>query len=105
MRPEGWAWRLKVGQERRWRYGWMMSTNDVDHAIQGDGPAPTSGLPHKLAVGGQFGTYLPFKHSHLRKGEIVDVGLTDVFGQEHWAPRKAVKKLVDTIQKDWREEG
>ena len=103
QRPPGWAWRLKVGRSRRWKDGWLMSTNDVDLAISGEGHGLASGMPHKLAVGAEFGTYLPFKHRHLYKGEIVDVGLVDVFGRTHWAPRKSVRKVIETVRKEWPE--
>lgn len=100
-RPDGWRWRLKWGRYRRWQYGVLISTNDVDQAVHSWEGRAVSGLPHKLVVGGEFGTYTIHRHERLRDMGIVDVGFTDVFGRYHWAPRHEVRKVVEDIRKEW----
>lgn len=102
-RPDGWAWRFKLGN-RRWRYGVLMSTNNIDHAIRGAEGPMHPGLPHKLTIGGEFGTYTTHQHHRLRDLGVVDVGFTDVFGTTHWAPRRDIRKVIADIRKEWPKE-
>lgn len=97
-RLSGWWW--KWGSGRRWQYGLLSSMRTPQEALAAVSH-PDSGLPHKLAVGHEFSTYLIFEHEHLRDDGFVDVGFVDIFGREHWAPRKSVKAVVASIRESW----
>lgn len=101
-RPSGWWW--KWGAQRRWQYGLLNSMATPQEALAAR-RHPVSGLPHKLAVGEEFSTYLIFEHEHLRDDGFVDVGFVDIFGREHWASRRSLKKVVASIRKDWPNSG
>lgn len=96
-RQPGWWW--KVGHYRRWQYG-MMNHVSTPHQVL-HGTASDSPMPHKLAVGGEMSVYVTFKYEHLRDDGIVDVGFSDIFGRNHWAPRKSVRGVVKSIRKDF----
>lgn len=81
----------------RWQWAMLVTANDPQFSIEGRS-RPPSGLPHKLVVGAEFGAYLVFDHSGFRENNIVDVGFADIFGRNHWAPRKAVRNVRDRVR-------
>lgn len=95
-------WWLKVGQYRRWQYAIMNNVATPQEALAES--FPRSGLPQKLAVGAEYSAYTTAKHEHLRDDGIVDVGFSDVFGRNHWAPRKSVRAVVKSIREKWPKE-
>lgn len=93
------GWWYKIGRDR-WEWGILISAKTYDEAIRAQGPFQPN-LPSKLPVGEKFSTYLTFKHAHLRDDGDIDVGFSDIFGRNHWAPRKNVRAVVASIQEKW----
>lgn len=58
----------------------------------------SGGLPKKLAVGESFSVHFPFNPEGFLADDIRKIGFLDTFGRHHWAPRKAVKKVVATYE-------
>ena len=56
------------------------------------------GLPRKLAVGEQFSVYLATDHEHLRDQPVSDIGFTDTFGRFHWAPRRQLREVRESLR-------
>lgn len=81
----------------RWQWAMLISANDPQYSIEGRANPP-SGLPHKLVVGAEFGAYMVFDHRGFKENGIVDVGFSDIFGRQHWAPRKAVRTVRDSVR-------
>jgi hypothetical protein len=59
----------------------------------------SGGLPKKVGVGEQFTVHLTPYHEHLAEDPIVRVGFHDTFGRKHWAPRKQVARVRDSVRK------
>lgn len=92
-------WWLKIGHYRRWQYAIMNHVGSPHEVLHGT--ASNSPMPLKLPVGGEMSVYTVFEHQHLRDDGIVDVGFSDVFGRNHWAPRKSVRAVVRSIREKW----
>jgi hypothetical protein len=66
-------------------------------------PAPTTsgpfsgGLPKKLALGEEFALYFVYPHETFIKEKVLDVGFYDSFSRNHWAPRKNVRKVRESL--------
>ena len=87
----------------RWQWAMLNSVLAADAAIAGTWPSP-SGLPAKLAVGEEFANYLVFDHSGFRDHDILDVGFVDVFGRNHWAPRKSVRQVRARVREGQKQQ-
>lgn len=57
------------------------------------------GLPKKLAVGETFSLYFPFSANSFARDPIIRLGVSDVFGKFHGAPRKNIKAVATELDK------
>ncbi|WP_027527429.1 hypothetical protein [Bradyrhizobium sp. Ec3.3] len=86
-------------------------TNDfnLEYAYGG---GPFADFPKKLEVGETFSVYLVPDHETIARGDFRDIGFSDTFNREHWAPRSDTIRALPYIReacersgKNWRKRG
>lgn len=85
--------------KREWQYAILNPLHDFPNRLDLSIGPFGGGLPHKLVVGESFSLYLTIDHEALREQPIIDVGVSDVFGRSHWAPRSSVRKVRRELRK------
>lgn len=67
---------------------------------QSHGPF-SGGLPKNLEVGESLTLFFPYVEDGFLDGTIINIGVTDVFGNHHWARRKQLKEVVQKFRADF----
>jgi hypothetical protein len=84
-------------------------TNDVEEEFTLRGAHAGAGFPKTLVVGERYTVYLIPAHEALARGDYHDIGFSDSFNRNHWAPRRNIFETLPYIRdacekggKDWR---
>ena len=61
----------------------------------------SSALPGKVEMGDKTLYQLPYTDECFLKHKIKAIGVSDVFGRVHWAPKKDIRLMLSEYQKDF----
>ena len=61
----------------------------------------SGGLPKELDVGESLSLFFPYEELSFLNGPITKIGVTDVFGAHHWAPRKQLQEALKQFRTDF----
>lgn len=83
---------------KRGQFGLINPIHDLRMPELAMGPF-AGGLPKKLAVGETFSLYFPFAADSFARDPIIRLGVSDVFGKFHGAPRRHIKAVAAELGK------
>lgn len=92
----------RVFGRRRNQIGILNPYRDFPHDLDTDGPF-SAGLPKRLVVGEMVSFYFPISKDWFQKDKLVDFGVHDTFGRNHWAKKRQVSNFRERVLSDFSE--